>query len=153
MPELLAPRKVTSINTKGRFLTTSESLPQLSCQLPQVGRYCQLPEVVCQNCWLPAQKNQLTDGDSVSESSFIWLPPFLLFSCSIIIPQEQKLPLTEPHAGGRHRYNGVLPGAPKGSLTTLLSPLQYHAALSTIPHTLASVDQSPVRSPKTYPPP
>jgi hypothetical protein len=36
--------------------------------------------VVCQNCWLPAEKNQLIDRDSVSESSFVWLPPLLFYS-------------------------------------------------------------------------
>jgi hypothetical protein len=28
----------------------------------------------------------------------------------------------EPHAGGSHRYDGFLPGAPKGSFVTMLSP-------------------------------
>jgi hypothetical protein len=54
--------------------------------------------------------------------------------------------------GGRHWYDRVLPGAPKGSLMTLLSPPQCHAALGTIPHALALVDQSPVCYPKTLPP-
>ena len=40
---------------------------------------------------------------------------------------------------------GVRPGSPRGSLTTLLSLPQCHAALGTIPSTLAWVDQSPVR--------
>jgi hypothetical protein len=80
MSEPLALRKVTSINSTGRFLTTGEPLPRLYSQLPQVGWYCQLPEVVCQNCWLPAEKNQLTDRHSVSESSFVWLPPLIFYS-------------------------------------------------------------------------
>jgi hypothetical protein len=46
---------------------------------------------------------------------------------------------------------GVLPGAPKGSFATLLSPPLCHAAFGTMPHTLASVDQSPVRRPWTLP--
>ena len=50
----------------------------------------------------------------------------------------------EAHADGRRTYNGVWPGSPRGSLTTLLSPPQCHAAFSMIPSTLACVDQSPV---------
>ena len=50
----------------------------------------------------------------------------------------------EPHADRRPTYNGVRPGSPSGSLVTLLSLLQYHAAFSTIPSTLAWVAQSPI---------
>jgi len=50
----------------------------------------------------------------------------------------------EPHADGRATYNGMQPGSPRGSLTTLLSPPQFYAAFSTIPSTLAWVDQSPI---------
>ena len=50
----------------------------------------------------------------------------------------------EPHTDRRPTYNRVQPGSPRGSLTTLLSLPQCHAALSTIPSTLAWVDQSPV---------
>jgi hypothetical protein len=53
-------------------------------------------------------------------------------------------PSTEPHADGRPTYNGVRPGSPSGSFTTLQSLLQCHAAFSTIPSILAWVDQSPV---------
>jgi hypothetical protein len=60
---------------------------------------------------------------------------------------EETSPPAEPHTSGRHCYGAVLPGAP-----TLLSPPQCHAALDAIPHTLASVDQSPLRHPKTLPP-
>jgi hypothetical protein len=42
--------------------------------------------------------------------------------------------------GGRHKYVGVLPSAPKGSLMILLSPPQCHIGLGMMPHTLASVD-------------
>ena len=51
---------------------------------------------------------------------------------------------TEPHVDGRPTYNGVRPGSPRGSFTTLQSLPQCHAAVSTIPSTLAWVDQSPV---------
>jgi len=53
-------------------------------------------------------------------------------------------PSTEPHADGKPTYNGVRPGAPRGSLMTLQSLPQCHAAFGTIPSTLAWVDQSPV---------
>jgi hypothetical protein len=58
--------------------------------------------------------------------------------------RELKSPPAEPHAGGKLAYNGVLLVAPKESFATLLSPPQCHAAFGTLPHTLASVDQSPV---------
>jgi len=51
----------------------------------------------------------------------------------------------EPHVDRRPTYNGVPPGSPRGSfITTLQSLPQCHAAFSTIPSTLAWVDQSPV---------
>jgi len=53
-----------------------------------------------------------------------------------------RSPSTEPYVDGRPTYNGMRPGSPGGSLTTLLSLSQGHAALSTIPSTLAWVDQS-----------
>jgi hypothetical protein len=56
---------------------------------------------------------------------------------------EKYSPPAEPVTSGKHKYNGVLPGAPRGSLTALLSPPQCHAALSTIPHTLAWVNHCP----------
>jgi hypothetical protein len=34
----------------------------------------------------------------------------------------KQSPPAEPHAGGRHTYDMVLPGAPKGSFVTQLSP-------------------------------
>jgi hypothetical protein len=52
-------------------------------------------------------------------------------------------PSTELHADGRPTYSGVRPGPPRGSLTTLLSVPQCHAAFGTIPSTLAWVDLSP----------
>jgi hypothetical protein len=51
-----------------------------------------------------------------------------------------------------HIYDGVLPGATKESLATLLSPPQCYASFDTMPHNLASVDQSPVCCPRTLPP-
>ena len=60
---------------------------------------------------------------------------------------------TEPHADGRPTHNGVRPGSPRGSLTTLLSVPQCHTALSMIPSTLAWVDQRPVSQPVSYQPP
>jgi hypothetical protein len=102
-------------------------------QLPQVGWYCQLSEVVCQNCWLPAEWIQPLSVDSVAELLCVACAIFVLFPlCFIAVPWEpgnKESPPTEPHMAGRHKYDRVLPGALKGSLTTLLSPAQFHAAL------------------------
>jgi len=49
---------------------------------------------------------------------------------------------TEPHPNGSPTYNAVRPGSSRGLLTTLLSLPQCHVAFSTIPSTLAWVDQS-----------
>ena len=61
-------------------------------------------------------------------------------------------PSTEPHVDGRPTYNGVRPSSPRGSLTTMLSLPQCHAAFSTIPSTLVLVDQSPVSQPVSWQP-
>jgi hypothetical protein len=53
--------------------------------------------------------------------------------------RELKVTTIELHAGGRHTYDWVLPGAPKGSFVSLLSPPEGHAPLGTMPHILASV--------------
>jgi hypothetical protein len=53
---------------------------------------------------------------------------------------------------GIHTNNWVLSGAPRGSFATLLSPCQCHAAFGTMPHTLASVDHSPVLRHRTLSP-
>jgi hypothetical protein len=52
--------------------------------------------------------------------------------------------------GGRHTYNGVLPGDPKGSFATLLSLPHCYVAIGTMPHTLASVDHSHVCRPRVH---
>jgi hypothetical protein len=44
----------------------------------------------------------------------------------------------------RPTYNEVRPGSQRGSFTTLFSLPKCHAAFSTIPYTLAWVDQSTV---------
>jgi hypothetical protein len=71
---------------------------------------------------------------------------FAIFPSRFIVVHKnrgiQQSPPAEPHVGGRHTHNGVLPGAPKGSFATLLSPPQCHAAFRTMPHTLALVDQN-----------
>jgi hypothetical protein len=64
---------------------------------------------------------------------------------------ELKSSPAEPHTSGRHTYDRVLPGAPKGSFVTLLSPPQCHADFDTMPYTLASVDHSPVCRPSNLP--
>jgi hypothetical protein len=84
---------------------------------------------------------------------------FAIFPCNFCrlyqCHKNQRLkqsPAAKPHVGGRHTHNGVLPGAPKGSFATLLSPPQCHVAFGTMPHTLAPVDHSPVCRPRTLPP-
>jgi hypothetical protein len=51
---------------------------------------------------------------------------------------------TEPHMDKRLTNNGVRPGFPRGSFTTLQSVPQYHTTFSTITSTLALVDQNPI---------
>jgi hypothetical protein len=77
------------------------------------------------------------------------------FLWSVLVQQKPGIKQSspaEPHMGGRHTYGGVLPGDPKGSFVTLVSPPQCHAALGTIPHALASEDQSPACRHRTLPP-
>lgn len=115
-----------------------------------------MPGVVCRSCWFHTEVNQLSGGTSVLQSPLVCLLPFFFyFLCSILSHKKwstQSLP-TEPHMDGRQEHD-VLPGAPKGSLVTLLSPPQCCAVFHTIPHILVSVDQSSVLYPKTiyYPP-
>jgi hypothetical protein len=75
-------------------------------------------------------------------------------SWSISVPQEPGnwiVTTRRAPAGRRHTYGGMLPCAPKGLCATLLSPPQCHSAFGTMPHTLASLDHSPVRRPRTFP--
>jgi hypothetical protein len=60
------------------------------------------------------------------------------------IQEKHKVTVHRAPVDGRTTYNGVRPGSPRGSLTTLLSLPQCHAAFGTIASTLAWVDQSPV---------
>ena len=80
--------------------------------------------------------------------------PLSIYSCmSSRVPKKKpsykmwkniRSPCMEPHADGTPTYNRVRPGSPRGLLTTLLSLPQCHAALGTVPTTLAGVDQSPI---------
>jgi hypothetical protein len=56
MSELLAPKEVTFIENVGWFITTSEHLSAVIFSASLVSQ-------VRQNCWLPAMRNQLTNGD------------------------------------------------------------------------------------------
>jgi len=58
----------------------------------------------------------------------------------------------EPHTDGRPTYNGLRPGS-QGTVTTLLSLPQCHAAFGTILSTLACLDQSPVEQHVPWQPP
>jgi len=48
-----------------------------------------------------------------------------------------RLLSTEPQTDGRPTYNAAWPGSPWGSLMTMLSVPQCHAAFGMIPSTLA----------------
>jgi hypothetical protein len=50
----------------------------------------------------------------------------------------------EPHVDGRPTYSGVRPSSSRRLFTTLQSLPQCYTAFSTIPSTLAWVDQSPI---------
>jgi hypothetical protein len=58
--------------------------------------------------------------------------------------KKHKVTFHGAHTDGRYTYSGVPLGSPRGLLTTLLSIPQCHAALGTIPSTLAWVDRSPM---------
>ena len=75
---------------------------------------------------------------------FICLPDSLKKQLSCKMGKNIRSPSTDPHADGRRTYNGVRPGSRRGLLMTLLSLPQCHAALSTIPSTLAWVDQGAI---------
>jgi hypothetical protein len=92
------------------------------------------------------------DRDTLLPEPLVYLFIHSFIHVCLLSPQKGALlhmgknlrsPSTEPRTDGRPTYSGVRPGSPRGSLTTLLSLPQCHAALSTIPSTLASVDQSP----------
>jgi len=93
------------------------------------------------------------DRDTPSPEPLVYL--FMHSLIHVCLPESPKRSLLhmgknirsqsmEPHADRRPTHNGVRPGSPTGSLMTLLSLPQCHAALGTIPSTLAWVDQSPI---------
>jgi hypothetical protein len=76
-------------------------------------------------------------------------------SGSVLVSQERKIkqsPPTEPHMAGRRTNDRVLLVAAKGSFATLVSPPECNAAFGAMPHAFSSVDQSPVRHPRTLTP-
>jgi hypothetical protein len=78
------------------------------------------------------------------EPSHLYLSESPFKKLSYEMREKHRSPSTEPHVEGRPTYNGVRPGSTRGLLPTLLSHPQCHAAFSTLPCTLAWVDQSPV---------
>jgi len=55
----------------------------------------------------------------------------VVFLWSVLVLKNRAIkqaPPTESHTGRRHTYAGVLPGAPRGSFSTQLSPPQCPAA-------------------------
>jgi len=89
--------------------------------------------------------------------------PFIHSCVSARVPKKEpsyihvgkniRSPSMGPHADKRPTYNEVWPGSPRGSLTIFLSLCHCDAAFSTIPSTLASVDQSPVSQHVLWQPP
>jgi hypothetical protein len=96
----------------------------LSSQLPWVGWFCQLPEVLCQNYWLPAERNQHSNGSSVSsvlESSFIG-------------GHNQGLPI-DP-------WSHIESLGPHRGLTSLIRVLSGPPWIWVVPHTLVAISPS-----------
>ena len=91
------------------------------------------------------------EGCSVSTASGLFIHSYLSKSplikeLSHEVGGNLRSPSMELHAGGRPTYNGVRPGSPRGSFTTLLSLPQCQAAFSTIPSTLVWVSRDPLAS-------
>jgi hypothetical protein len=88
----------------------------------------------------------------LSDKIWIVLKPLPFLSCRFLVVSISPTRMGElnshhqqsPCRWKAYVYDAVLPGAPKGSFATLLSPPHCHAALSMMPHTLTLVDQSPV---------
>jgi hypothetical protein len=108
----------------------------LSISVPQCGALCSLfIHFICQSPQCGALRS-LIHSLYLSESP-IRSPPTKNW-------KNIWSPSTETHVDRRPTYNGVQPGSPRGTLMALLSLPQCHAAFSTIPSTLAWVDQSTV---------
>jgi hypothetical protein len=69
---------------------------QLTPQLSLVVQYCQLTVVVCQICWLPAEKFQPSDGSPAQQGSFGFLSPFFLqfYVVSCMFHENQRIEVT-----------------------------------------------------------
>jgi hypothetical protein len=73
---------------------------------------------------------------------------------AVLISPTRTRELNGHHQQSPMRVEGIHTAGycPKVSFATLISPPQCHAAFGTMSHTLASVDQSPVRRPRTLVP-
>jgi len=85
------------------------------------------------------------------ERDALFLEPMVYSFISLRVPTEGALPRNRvetyghrPQSGQKAYIRGVA-WFPRGSFTTMQLLPQCHAAFSTIPFTLAWVDQSPVR--------
>jgi hypothetical protein len=159
MPELLRwinfQMETVSENSFGRFLTTDEHLPPVVF-LASPGwlilsvTWGGMPELLALYWEESTYRWRLyhrTPLYGFCHYSFI-----LVFHYCSTRTGNSLTTCRAPYRCGRHWYDGVLSSAPKGFFMTLLSPTKCHAALSTILHTLASVDQSPICRPKMLPP-
>jgi hypothetical protein len=129
--------------------STSHSLKiHLSLRVPGKGAPSMFPNRV------PIERAISSPGPPVHRFIYVCQSPPKQ-EASYKIGKNIRSPSTQPHADGRPTYSGVRTGSPRGSFTTLLSLLQCHAVLGTMPSALALVDQSPdsqcvVASPTGY---
>jgi hypothetical protein len=92
----------------------------------------------------------------ISRANGLFIHVYLSGSPIRTLPQKMGKniwpPSTEPRVDERPTYIGMQPGYPRGSFKILHSLPQCRAAFSTIPSTLAWVDQSPVSQPVSQQP-
>jgi hypothetical protein len=154
MPHFQSP--LSTIRVPGEQTCPSPEPSSLSLKIPcrRTPQAWELSAVLSLSPWQRAPLHVPQQG-SYGKESFISRANGLFINSfiSVRVPNKQPShengeniwsPSTQPHVDGRPTYNGVQPGSPKESLTTLITLPQCLAALGTIPSTLACVDQSPV---------
>lgn len=84
----------------------------------QVGWYCQLPKVVCQNCWPPNERNQLSEGGCMLDKLFCVASTVFSFNSHVPF-------LSHGHQGTvvfLASLGWLLPSASWGGIPELLDP-------------------------------
>jgi len=89
--------------------------------------------------WVPKDREALSPEPMVC--SFIYICQSPIRSPPTKNGENIWSPSTEPHVDGTQMYSGLWPGSPRALLMTLHSLPQCHATFSTIPSSLAWVDQ------------